>query len=84
VSELRAFIDSAPQPQRAAMRILTWLGRRARGRALLGRFASLEQLSSGLLAMERYEHPTIARALGFDARAVSQRGLALRRSERRP
>jgi hypothetical protein len=84
VSDLPAFIEAAPQPYRAAMALLTSLGRRPRGRALLGRLAAAGQLSGGLLAMEHFEDPSVARGLGFDAHAIARRGRELRRSEDRP
>ena len=46
--------------------------------------APVDQLAGGLLAMERYEDPVLARELGWDAEAVAARGLALRREEGRP
>jgi hypothetical protein len=84
VSDLRIFIAAAPQPYRTAMALLTSLGRRPRGRALLGRLPAIEQLSGGLLAMEHFEDPSVTRVLDFDAPAVAQRGRELRRSEGRP
>ena len=66
------------------MRLLVALARRPRGRRLLSRMAPIHQLAGGLLAMEHYEDPTIARGLGWDADAVAARGRALRREEGRP
>lgn len=78
------FLAAAPQPQRAAMRALVALARRPRAVALLARVPQLEQLSVSLLALSRYDEPSLARALGWDAEAVVARGRALRRSEGRP
>jgi hypothetical protein len=66
------------------MRLLVALARRSRGSRLLARLEPLDQLAGGLLAMERYEDPTVARGLGWDADAVAVRGRALRREEGRP
>jgi hypothetical protein len=81
---LDAFVAAAPRPQRAVLRLLVALERRARGRRVLARSAPLAQLASGLLAMARYEDPAHAAALGWDADAVVARGRALRRAEGRP
>jgi hypothetical protein len=51
---------------------------------LLARLAPADQLAGGLVAMERYETPALARALGWDAEAVRARGQELRRREGRP
>ncbi len=77
------FLDAAPRPQRAALRVLLALGARPRGARLLGRLGIL-QLAQSVLGMERYEAPALARALGWDAEAVVARGRALRRAEGRP
>jgi hypothetical protein len=66
------------------MRLLVALARRPRGSRLLARLAPVEQLAGGLLAMEHYEDPALARGLGWDAEAVAARGRALRREEGRP
>jgi hypothetical protein len=66
------------------MRLLVSLARRPRGSWLLARLAPIDQLAGGLLAMERYEDPALARKLGWDADAVAARGRALRREEGRP
>jgi hypothetical protein len=84
VSDLDAFLAAAPQPQRSSLRMLLALARRPKGRLLLGRSATLAQLTDGLLAMEHYEEPAAAKRLGWDAQAVTARGRALRRAEGRP
>jgi len=82
---LDAFLAAAPQPQRAGLRLLIALERRPLGRRMLGRRArTLEQLANGLLAMDRYDKPAHAVALGWDADAVAARGRELRRTEGRP
>ncbi len=81
---LERFIAAGPWPQRAGLRLLVGLARRPRGARLLGLVGPAEQLASGLIAMERFEEPSIARALGWDADAVAARGRALRREEGRP
>jgi hypothetical protein len=80
---LDAFVDSAPQPQRSAMRLLVALERRPRGRRLLGRAHAVGQLANGLVAMGHYEDPVQAVALGWDADAIAACGRALRREEGR-
>ena len=80
---LDVFVDAAPQPQRSGMRLLIALGRRPRGRRLLGRAHAVDQLATGLVAMGRYEDPVNAARLGWDADAVAARGRALRREEGR-
>jgi hypothetical protein len=81
---LDRFIAAGPWPERTGMRLLVALARRPRGSRLLARVAPIDQLADGLLAMERYEDPEIARGLGWDADAVAARGRALRREEGRP
>jgi hypothetical protein len=81
---LDRFIAAGPWPERTGMGLLVTLARRPRGRRLLARLAPIEQLTGGLLAMERYEDPALARELGWDAEAVVARGRALRREEGRP
>jgi hypothetical protein len=81
---LEGFIAAAPWPQRAGLRALVALARRPRGARLLRASAPADQLANGLLAMERFEEPALARALGWDAEAVAARGRALRREEGRP
>jgi hypothetical protein len=81
---LDGFLAAAPRPQRAGLHTLLALARRPRGAKLLARIAPLEQLTCGLLAAERCEVETVARALGWDATAVVARGRALRRAEGRP
>lgn len=66
------------------MRLLVALARRPRGARLLTALAPVDQLAGGLLAMEHYEDPGVARGLGWDADAVAARGRALRREEGRP
>ncbi len=82
--ELDGFFAAAPWLQRAGLRVLVALGRRPRGALLLRRLGSAEQLAQSVLGMERYEDPLLARALGWDAAAVTARGRALRRAEGRP
>jgi hypothetical protein len=60
------------------------LASRPRGAVVVGRVPLLIQAARSLQAMERYDQPDIARALGFDADAVVARGRALRRAEGRP
>jgi hypothetical protein len=81
---LDGFLEVAPQPQRAGLRALLTLARRPRGARLIRRLAPVEQLVGGLLAMEHYEDPAVARGLGWEADAVVARGRALRRAEGRP
>jgi hypothetical protein len=81
---LEQFIASAPQPQRAGMKMLVALGHRPRGKALLERAPALNQLAQMLLALGRYDNPGVALALGWDGAAVVARGRALRRAEGRP
>jgi hypothetical protein len=81
---LKAFLASAPQPQRAGLRLLVALERRPRGRRVLERSKPVEQLANGLVAMDYYDDPANAAALGWDADAVAARGRALRREEGRP
>ena len=83
-SALDAFVAAAPQPQRAALRLLIALASRPLGRRALHRAHALEQLANGLLAMGRYDEPAHALALGWDADAVAARGRELRRAEGRP
>jgi hypothetical protein len=78
------FLAAAPWPQRTSMRLLMALGRRPRGAGLLARVPQLQQLAGSLVALERYDEPVLARALGWDAEAVVARGRALRRAEGRP
>lgn len=82
--QLREWVATAPQPQRAGLRVLIALGRRPRGQRVLHHFAAADQLANGLLAMERFEDPAAAVPLGWDADAVAARGRALRREEGRP
>jgi hypothetical protein len=81
---LEDFVGAAPQPQRAGMWAVLALARRPRGAALLNRVPMLAQAGRSLLALEHYEDPVVARALGWDAEAVLARGRALRRAEGRP
>jgi hypothetical protein len=71
---LDEFIAAGPWPQRAALRGLLALGRRPRGARLLGLVPQAGQLAASLLGFGRYEDPTRARELGYDAAAVVQRG----------
>lgn len=81
---LGQFIASAPQPQRAGMKMLIAVGRRPRGKALLERAPALDQLAQMLLGLGRYDDPEVALALGWDGAAVVARGRALRQAEGRP
>jgi hypothetical protein len=81
---LDGFLAATPWPQRAGLGALVALARRPRGARLLKRLAPVDQLSGGLLAMERYEDEAAGRALGWDPSAVVARGRALRRAEGRP
>lgn len=81
---LDEFVAAAPQPQRTGLRIVLALAARPRGAVLLERISPLAQVGRSLLAMDRYEEPAVARALGWDAEAVVARGRALRRAEARP
>lgn len=81
---LESFLDASPAPQRAGLRVLLAIGKRPRGAAFLTRLPALSQVVRSLLAMERYDDPALARALGFDAQATVAHGRALRREERRP
>jgi len=78
------FVSAAPPARRVAMRLLIALVARPRGADALARMAQLQQLAAALLALSRYDEPSLARALGWDAEAVVARGRALRRSEGRP
>jgi hypothetical protein len=81
---LERFLDAAPLPQRAALRLLLALARRPRGAALLARVPLAERAAVSTLGLGRYDDPAVAGALGWDAAAVVARGRALRREERRP
>lgn len=81
---LDEFVAAAPQPQRTGLRLVLALAVRPRGAALLDRVPPLAQVGRSLLAMDRYEAPVVARALGWDAEAVVARGRELRRAEGRP
>jgi hypothetical protein len=83
-SPLDEFVAAAPQPQRTGLRVVLALASRPRGAALLNRVPPLAQVGRSLLAMDRYEDPVVARALGWDAEAVVARGRELRRAEGRP
>jgi len=79
-----AFIDAAPWPQRAGLRVLLALVRRPRGAALLALAPLAQQAAWSALALGRYDDPAVGRALGWDAEAVAARGRELRRAEGRP
>lgn len=81
---LDSFIAAAPWPQRAALRAMVALASRPRGARLLAIFPMAQQAAGSTLALGRYDDPTVASALGWDAGAVAARGRALRRAERRP
>ena len=80
---LAAFVAAAPQPQRAALRLLLALARRPRGKAVLRTLAPAAQVAEGLTAMGHFEDPAVAVKLGWDADAIASRGRALRRAEGR-
>jgi hypothetical protein len=81
---LESFLAATPQPQRLGLCALLALARRPRGAALLARMPLAEQAAHATLSLGRYDDPTVARALGWDAAAVVARGRALRRAEGRP
>ncbi|HEX5308653.1 MAG TPA: hypothetical protein VFW38_06180 [Solirubrobacteraceae bacterium] len=81
---LQGFVGSAPGPQRVGMRVLLALARRPRGRALLGRSKSTDQLAQMLVSLGYYDDPRVATGLGYDAEAVVARGRKLRQAEGRP
>ncbi len=81
---LESFLLAAPQPQRAALRMLLALARRPRGAALLAHVPLAERAACSTLALGRYDDPEIAAALGWNAAAVADRGRALRHDELRP
>jgi hypothetical protein len=81
---LARFVRTAPVPQRAGMRALLALARRPRGRALLSRAGTADQLAQMLTSLDRYDDPAVARTLGWDAESVIARGRALRQAEGRP
>jgi hypothetical protein len=81
---LDSFLRAAPWPQRAGMRLLLALAGRPRGMALLARAPMVEQAAHAMQGLARYDEPTLARSLGWDAAAVVARGRALRRAEGRP
>ncbi len=83
-SGVDSFIAAAPWPQRATLRVLLALARRPRGLRLLARVPLAQQAASATLALERYDDPAVAAALGWDADAVVARGRALRCAEQRP
>ena len=82
--EIDRFLAAGPWPQRVGLQALVTLARRPRGARVLARLPSAQQLASGLIALERYENPRLARELGWDADAVIARGRELRRREGRP
>ena len=81
---LERFLAAAPWPQRPTLRLMLALARRPRGAALLARVPTLSKAASSTLALGRYDDPTVARALGWDAEAVTGRGRELRLAEHRP
>jgi hypothetical protein len=81
---LQAFLAAAPWPQRPGLRLLLALARRPRGSRVLGRVPLAEEAASATLALGRYDEPSVALALGWDADAVVARGRRLRRAEGRP
>ena len=83
-SALESFLAASPTPRRLGLRALLAVGRRPRGAAFLTRVPALSQVARSLLAMERYDEPALACALGFDAEQTAGRGRELRQAERRP
>ena len=83
-TSLEEFIAAGPWPQRAVIRALIPLARRARGRTILSLVPGADQALSSLDAMGHYDRPEVAARLGWDADAVSARGRELRRTEGRP
>ncbi len=79
-SPFDVLIDRAPRWRRPGMRLLFALVLRPRGAAIIARLAPLDQALAGLLALVRYDDPVQARALGWDADAVVDRGRVLRRA----
>lgn len=75
---LAEFLAAAPRLQRTALRVLLALARRPRGARLLARLPAADQLAQATLALVRYDEPSAARALGWDAGAVVARGRAAR------
>ena len=51
---------------------------------MLSLLPGADQALVALGAMDHYDQPTVARALGWDSDAVVERGRALRREEGRP
>ncbi|MHB8657822.1 MAG: hypothetical protein ACYC91_07675 [Solirubrobacteraceae bacterium] len=80
MGSLEELVKAGPAGQRRVLWALLAVARRPRGRRLLGHLGLAEQVAGGLLAMERYDDPLIARRLGFDAEAVVERGRQLRQS----
>jgi hypothetical protein len=79
---LDELISAAPAWQRPGMRAMFALARRPRGLALLHRLAPADQAAAGMLALVRYDDPSVARRLGWDAAAVVARGNAAREGRR--
>jgi hypothetical protein len=80
---LDSFLAASPLPARIALGLLLALACRPRGAALLARMPALQQAAQATLALGRYDQPTLARALGWDADAVIARGRALRHAHSR-
>jgi hypothetical protein len=81
---LEGFLAAAPWPQRPGLRLLLALARRPRGAALLARAPLAQEAAGATLALDRYDDPSLAHSLGWDAEAVVSRGRDLRRVEGRP
>ncbi|HTZ85212.1 MAG TPA: hypothetical protein VMB05_00960 [Solirubrobacteraceae bacterium] len=81
---LDTFLAAVPWPERVGLRALLVLARRPRGARLLARSPLLALALDATLALGRYDEPTLAARLGWDATAVAERGRALRRAEGRP
>lgn len=77
-------VAAAAPLERIGLRVLIALGSRPRGLALLALIPPADHAAAALIAMARYDDPSQARALGWDADQVVARGLELRRAEGRP
>lgn len=79
---LEKLISAAPAWRRPGMRAMLALARRPRGLALLHLLTPADQAAAGLLALVRYDEPSLARRLGWDADAVVARGNAVHEGRR--
>ena len=87
VAAFDAWLRAAPAPNRAALRVLLRAVARgdvnARIESGRGRLAGGTQLLARIALHCYYGDRDVMRRLGYDAAAVAQRGLALRRAEGR-